>query len=462
MNKLSQQPLWERIKSFDFDDSSSHTPFSQKLAHQNKWTEQFARQAIDEYRKFMYLCCTVPGGASPSPVVDEVWHLHLTFTTNYWVAFCQNTLHRQVHHYPSKGGNLENEKHQLWYKQTLEHYQENFGPAPSNIWPGAADVAERSQVQSPQFLDMVVLQRNLLVFAIAVILYLTLTNAYNSKGMAFLLHFVWLAGIGLGTMYWLLHHKKMRLNEWLKIQFPFSTDVFQRTRFLQGAHRAYQTALLDLCNANSITAMEYSFGIANNFEVRPNSKNVLEIHLLTYFIPGETFTYQQGFTIFNSHFQYHDTMEHIHHASAKTSYWQWLPPVVVVMAVLVRLVMGIANQKPVAFLLLGIVLLLLLATGLNYYHRNIKFVRQVLSKWWHEKEGNDNPLLFSFAKDGGVALAGIAQFTVLSAAFAAITPMQRRQDSYGSDGCGSGVDFGGGDSGCGGDGGGGCGGCGGD
>jgi hypothetical protein len=50
MNKLSQQPLWERIKSFDFDDSSSHTPFSQKLAHQNKWTEQFARQAIDEYQ----------------------------------------------------------------------------------------------------------------------------------------------------------------------------------------------------------------------------------------------------------------------------------------------------------------------------------------------------------------------------------------------------------------------------
>ncbi|MGC4100084.1 glycine-rich domain-containing protein [Ferruginibacter sp.] len=95
MNKLSQQELWKKIQTFQLDDPTSAFPFSRKLAKENHWEQSFTNRAIEEYKKFIFLCCISPSGASPSAIVDEVWHLHLTYTDNYWNRFCRETLMKE-------------------------------------------------------------------------------------------------------------------------------------------------------------------------------------------------------------------------------------------------------------------------------------------------------------------------------------------------------------------------------
>jgi hypothetical protein len=128
--------LWKKIESFQIDDPNAKFTFSQKLAKENNWNNEFTSKAIEEYKKFIYLCCISPTGASPSETVDQVWHLHLTYTVNYWDKFCNETLGRPVHHHPSKGGDTEQQKHVKWYEETLQLYESIFRyKPPSNIWP---------------------------------------------------------------------------------------------------------------------------------------------------------------------------------------------------------------------------------------------------------------------------------------------------------------------------------------
>jgi hypothetical protein len=132
----TQDPLWQRIAAHSFDDTQATLPFSRKLAKQQNWSNSFTEKAISEYRKFVYLCCISPRGASPSPIVDEVWHLHLTYTVDYWEKFCRQTLRRDLHHHPSRGGPDEQDKHRHWYSDTLQLYENVFGHRPSpSIWP---------------------------------------------------------------------------------------------------------------------------------------------------------------------------------------------------------------------------------------------------------------------------------------------------------------------------------------
>jgi hypothetical protein len=130
-----ENELWKRLQHFSLDSSQADFPFSKKLAKEENWTESFTSKAIEEYKKFVYLCCTLPNGASPSEVVDKVWHMHLIYTQNYWEEFCPNVLQQKLHHHPSKGGKNENLKHQAWFYETLKHYEDIFGEkAPEDIW----------------------------------------------------------------------------------------------------------------------------------------------------------------------------------------------------------------------------------------------------------------------------------------------------------------------------------------
>lgn len=130
-----KDPLWNRLLHFRLDHPDAEFPFSKKLAKEEKWTESFAQKAIEEYKKFVYLCCILPNGASPSEIVDKVWHLHLMYTQNYWEEFCGEVLHRKLHHHPSAGGRNEAERHKNWFMETLENYHRVFGKLPpEDIW----------------------------------------------------------------------------------------------------------------------------------------------------------------------------------------------------------------------------------------------------------------------------------------------------------------------------------------
>ncbi|MCW3160672.1 glycine-rich domain-containing protein [Chryseobacterium oryctis] len=132
---LKNDSLWNRIQSFSIDDTNSDFPFSKKLAKEENWSSGFTQKAIDEYKKFVYLCCILPNGASPSEIVDKVWHMHLIYTQNYWEKFCPIILQQKLHHNPSKGGSEEKLKHINWFEDTLQSYREIFGQEPpEEIW----------------------------------------------------------------------------------------------------------------------------------------------------------------------------------------------------------------------------------------------------------------------------------------------------------------------------------------
>ena len=134
-NVLRNENLWQRIQGFSIDAENVAFPFSKKLAKEENWTPEFTEKAIEEYKKFVYLCCISPNGASPSEIVDKVWHLHLIYTQNYWEDFCPNILKRNLHHHPSNGGTAEVSKHKSWFTETLENYREVFSyEAPEEIW----------------------------------------------------------------------------------------------------------------------------------------------------------------------------------------------------------------------------------------------------------------------------------------------------------------------------------------
>jgi uncharacterized protein (TIGR04222 family) len=70
---------------------------------------------------------------SPSPDVDEAWHLHLTRTAHY-TAFCSALFGRFLHHEPARAG--EGERHRAMYRETLAAYRRAFGfGAPPVLWP---------------------------------------------------------------------------------------------------------------------------------------------------------------------------------------------------------------------------------------------------------------------------------------------------------------------------------------
>ncbi|MEX2389427.1 MAG: hypothetical protein WD534_16240, partial [Phycisphaeraceae bacterium] len=79
-------PLWKRIESFDFDDGAQPAtlPFVLRLARDNRWTIRFSQRAIEAYRRFAYLAATADEHVTPSDEVDQVWHLHMTYTRSYW------------------------------------------------------------------------------------------------------------------------------------------------------------------------------------------------------------------------------------------------------------------------------------------------------------------------------------------------------------------------------------------
>ena len=87
----------------------------------------------EEYRRFLVLTQVAGQPVSPSPDVDEAWHLHLTRTVHY-AAFCNAIFGKFLHHEPARPG--EGARHEDLYRQTLNAYREAFGfTAPPVIWP---------------------------------------------------------------------------------------------------------------------------------------------------------------------------------------------------------------------------------------------------------------------------------------------------------------------------------------
>ena len=131
-----QLKLWDKIKKFELDDPEISLSFTDRLARENGWTIEYATRTISEYKKFIFLLTLANHPLTPSDQVDQVWHLHLLYTQSYWEDFCKNTIKRNIHHGPTKGGDHEKEKFTNWYEKTKELYLDVFkSEVPKDIWP---------------------------------------------------------------------------------------------------------------------------------------------------------------------------------------------------------------------------------------------------------------------------------------------------------------------------------------
>lgn len=130
--------LLAKLMAFDVDGADVPQSFAVRLARENGWTVAFARRAVVEYKRFVFLAATGSAPVCPSEAVDAVWHLHLTYTRSYWHRFCGEVLGKPLHHDPTKGGASEGEKHVAMYEATLARYRDTFGEAPpTDVWPAA-------------------------------------------------------------------------------------------------------------------------------------------------------------------------------------------------------------------------------------------------------------------------------------------------------------------------------------
>jgi uncharacterized protein (TIGR04222 family) len=462
MNKLTQQELWGKIQKFAIDEPSSNFPFSKKLAKENNWSASFTEKAIEEYKKFIYLCCISPAGASPSETVDKVWHLHLTYTQNYWIDFCKITLQKDIHHHPSKGGNDEHEKHQNWYRDTLNFYEQTFATfAPADIWPPAPSVVQpiETNIYEPNFF-----KRILVLFTIIVVLVAVSTNLFSTTGEEFLTYYAFICIGSLVVLYITQVHKNDLLQTLVYNNLPSDYTTFQMARFLYGSHRCYQTALIDLLKRGIIEAGDSNYTIIENVDVVANDEqNPLLICLSQYYKQGDTFTYNQGLSCIDTAIVLHSSLERLHVLSRKVDYYKFIIPGITLLIGFIRCCKGLIHQKPIGFLLAEIGIYCLLALMILATFSYTKSVKNHVSDYWEKMNlnGYGQDVVNNFTILGTPAIAGFAEFFMLSSVFEMVTLEQRKVANTGSAGCGgssggcSGGDGGGG--GCGG----GCGGCGG-
>lgn len=137
--------LAERLKSFGELDGRDGLPgreaalgFLRRLARDNQWSIAYAERAFSEYLRFVFLARVHDEPVTPSDQVDQVWHLHLQYSRNYWTHFCPKVLQRILHHGPTRGGSSEGVKWTQQYADTRAAYARWFGqPAPVDLWPGA-------------------------------------------------------------------------------------------------------------------------------------------------------------------------------------------------------------------------------------------------------------------------------------------------------------------------------------
>jgi hypothetical protein len=130
--------LWHRIAAHPIGPADASLSFAARLARENRWSLAHAERVIGEYRRFCYLAVTAGHEVTPSDAVDQAWHLHLTYSRDYWLVFCPQVLGADLHHGPTAGGPAERDRFYHQYAATLAAYEDAFGvPPPRDIWPDA-------------------------------------------------------------------------------------------------------------------------------------------------------------------------------------------------------------------------------------------------------------------------------------------------------------------------------------
>jgi hypothetical protein len=131
-------PLWPELAQYRVGPDDAAFSFEARLARENGWTNDHADRVMGEYRRFLFLAAVAGHPVTPSDAVDQAWHLHLTYSRDYWDRLCAEVLGKPLHHGPTAGGRQEQHRYFAQYADTLASYERWFGAAPpAAIWPSA-------------------------------------------------------------------------------------------------------------------------------------------------------------------------------------------------------------------------------------------------------------------------------------------------------------------------------------
>ncbi|WIA54817.1 hypothetical protein N6H05_17395 [Sphingobium sp. WTD-1] len=177
--------IWAALSGYEIGPPDAAFSFTARLARENGWAVAYAARVVEEYKRFCFLVVTGTDQQTPSDAVDQAWHLHLTYTRDYWERFCPQILGRPLHHEPTKGGPVEQGRFFNQYARTLRRYEQVFGVSPpADIWPGAAQrLLDDPRARRVHPRDALILSRSVLrpAFWLAVLLALFLILLWTGK-----------------------------------------------------------------------------------------------------------------------------------------------------------------------------------------------------------------------------------------------------------------------------------------
>lgn len=127
--------LWKRIDGHPLIDrtGAADTELEKSLETQENWERSYAAQVIQEYKRFLYLSRVSPSQATPSEIIDIVWHLHMQDSAAY-LGYCA-AVFGELHHHEPCAGDEEMPRYQQQYEATLALYAKEFGSdPPEDIW----------------------------------------------------------------------------------------------------------------------------------------------------------------------------------------------------------------------------------------------------------------------------------------------------------------------------------------
>ncbi|MCX6316556.1 MAG: hypothetical protein NTW29_04655 [Bacteroidetes bacterium] len=462
MIRKEHQTLWNGIRLFAIDEPGAAVKYSDKLRQSSHWTPAYTSRVIEEYRKFIFLCMVLPRGASPSQAVDEAWHMHLTYTVNYWDGLCANILGKPLHHHPSRGGPEEKHKHTDWYQETLEGYQYYFGEQPPrDIWPPPV-LQKPDTDQKPDKKIKLYYLFFLLPFLFP--LFFDRLHPFELKGPHFIIFLVLLmACIAIALS---LHYANRLKN--LRSQFEAidtsSLNIFQFTRTIFGRNRMVQTATIDLIAKGVLVPVENNrFRIEAYDKTEIGKSNPTIPFLERHYTNGETVNLTDLEFMCNQEKVLDEHFEQQVDPLRKRDVLATVVMILLLIICLARMIQGLLNAYPISILMILLVIAFIAAVRVIRGFSGWAMLQQLVTNKYMERSVSladrlSAPNANDFAFLGITAIAGMYGAEHLTNSFRNHfgSASGTSGSGCGSSGCGSSCGSGDG-GGCGG----GCGGCGG-
>jgi hypothetical protein len=139
---MLQDKIYRKIYEYPLDF------VEQRLIKKGGFDEATAKIAVEELKKFLYICAVEDDKpiAMISPIVDEAWHTFILFTKEY-ESFCCNIVGRFLHHRPIIS-DYDMRVARSGAQNFIKSYQKHFGKMPT-VWGKDRDDVEAICIRDP-------------------------------------------------------------------------------------------------------------------------------------------------------------------------------------------------------------------------------------------------------------------------------------------------------------------------